>query len=154
MSMRRKGREHALQCLFQHDLTGSREHTPEAGSETDSRDLLSSRQFADQLVDGVIGHLDVIDDVIRSCAENWSLDRMAVVDRNILRMAVYELLYLKDIPPRVSLDEAIEISKKYGGAESSSLINGILDHVLREADQLLDKRKDIPGEIHAGNGSV
>jgi N utilization substance protein B len=86
-------------------------------------------EFASVLVRGVSAHRDEIDHVIQESSRNWKLDRMARVDRNILRMAVFELMHLPEIPKKVTLNEAIEIGKRYGSEDSSAFINGILDHI-------------------------
>ncbi len=87
------------------------------------------RSFFTQLARGVLTHKDEIDDVINGASDNWRLSRMAIVDRNILRLSVYEILYIDDIPPSVTINEAIEIAKRYGSADSPSFINGILDNI-------------------------
>ena len=83
--------------------------------------------FAKTLVDGVIQHRDVIDTAIEKHIHHWAMDRLSVVDRNVLRIAVFELLYLEDIPPAVTMNEAIEIAKQFGDSESGGFVNGILD---------------------------
>jgi len=88
-----------------------------------------AREFAHRLVSGVIRQKVEIDRVIERAAEHWKLQRMAKVDLTILRMSSYELLFCPDIPPNVSIDEAIEISKRYGSGESPTFINGVLDQV-------------------------
>jgi N utilization substance protein B len=88
------------------------------------------RPFFRELAVGVLAHQGEIDAAIEAASENWKLSRMAVVDRNILRFSTYELLFLDDIPPSVTINEAIEISKRFGTAESPSFINGILDNIL------------------------
>jgi N utilization substance protein B len=90
-----------------------------------------SKAFAEGLVRGVNTEQQRLDDLIATAAEHWRVGRMAVVDRNVLRMAVYELLHDAEVPPAVVIDEAIEIAKKFGSAESGSFINGILDAVRR-----------------------
>ncbi len=85
------------------------------------------RKFAEDLVRGTLNRLDDIDAMIEKVTENWLLKRMAAVDRNILRFAAYELLYRKDIPPAVTINEAIEIAKKFSSTESAPFINGVLD---------------------------
>lgn len=85
--------------------------------------------FCEQLVKGVSEHKDAIDKLLQTSSTNWKVGRMAVVDRNILRIGVYELQHLRDIPPRVTLNEAIEIGKRYGTTDSGAFINGILDKV-------------------------
>lgn len=134
---RRKAREHALQILFQLDV---RKDKPSAAilkhfwAEYNSDDEIKA--FAEEIVKGTYKHLSEIDDLIRKCAKNWSLDRMAVVDRNVLRLAVYEILHRMDIPTSVTINEAIEIAKKYGTDESGAFVNGILDRVARESGKL------------------
>jgi len=130
MGERRKSRECALQVLYSIDISNApveqslnlfwREHA-EASSEV--------VVFAEAIVGGTISKLEEIDSVISSNSANWKISRMAAVDRNILRMAIYELLYLKDIPKRVTINEAIEIAKIFGTEESKSFINGILDKI-------------------------
>ena len=85
--------------------------------------------FCDQLVRGVSQHREAIDKLLQDSSTNWRVARMAVVDRNILRMGVFEIQHLQDIPPRVTLNEAIEIGKRYGTGESGAFINGILDKI-------------------------
>jgi len=89
----------------------------------------SVREFADSLIKGVIEKLADIDGKIDKFADNWELKRMAVVDRNILRMATFELLYLSDIPPKVTINEAVELAKRYGDVNSGRFINGIVDKI-------------------------
>jgi len=85
------------------------------------------REFADLLVRGTVEHLDEIDQAIQGVSTHWKIHRMACVDRNILRMAAYELFHVREVPKRVTLNEAIEIAKRYGAEESWAFINGILD---------------------------
>jgi transcription antitermination protein NusB len=92
---------------------------------------LEVREFCTQLVLGTLDRLAVIDELLGEASENWSLNRMGIVDRNILRLASYELLDRPDIPPSVSLDEAIEIAKKYSTPDAAIFINGVLDRVKR-----------------------
>jgi N utilization substance protein B len=94
------------------------------------------RAFAEETVTGTFKHLRTVNAKILACAKNWSLDRMAIVDRNVLRMAVYEILYRRDIPPSVTINEAIELAKKYGTDESGAFVNGILDCVARMAGKV------------------
>lgn len=89
------------------------------------------RRFAERIVKGAIEHMEEIDSVIRKYAEHWVLERMAMVDRNILRAAVYELFYEKATPPAVVINEALEIAKKFSMRESSAFINGILDKIAK-----------------------
>ena len=87
------------------------------------------QKFATELVKGTVKHLDEINDLISSYAKNWQMKRMAVIDRNVIRMGSFELLFLEDIPPKVSINEAVELAKKYGDIESSKFVNGILDKI-------------------------
>ena len=128
---RRKAREYALQILFQHDFVESRSglEFPEdckPGNTEKNEDL---RKFAMELVSGTLKYREEIDSILRQAAENWKMERMAVVDRNILRCAVYEIIYRNDIPAAVSINEALEIAKKYSSLESVGFINGLLDKI-------------------------
>jgi len=87
------------------------------------------RDFTTALVTGVIERRDEIDACIQECSTNWSLERIGLVERNILRFAIYELCFLPDIPPNVTINEAVEVAKKYGTEEAPAFINGILDHI-------------------------
>jgi N utilization substance protein B len=131
MGARRKARELALQMLFQHDMSGN---TPEM-IVTTFDDLQKSkpntREFAVRIFQGTVDHMTEIDDMIQAQAENWRLSRMAVVDRNIIRMSVYEFMHENDTPKLVIIDEAIEIAKKFGTQKSPQFINGILDGILK-----------------------
>ncbi len=91
------------------------------------------QEFALRLITGTRDTLDVVDKKLASVARNWEISRMAVVDRNILRMAIFELLYCDDIPPKVTINEAIELGKRFSTANSGSFINGILDRVKNQA---------------------
>jgi N utilization substance protein B len=129
---RRKGREYAFQFLFQFDFTGK---TPDDKDFEqfwmDKDGEPEIREFAEDIVYGTISHLQEIDSTIERAAEHWVLQRMAVADRNILRSAAYELLYRKDIPSAVTINEAIEIAKRYSTGDSAPFINGILDTIAR-----------------------
>lgn len=129
MGSRREGRELALQALYSFDLNPMElkqslvlfwEHNLAAPT---------VRDFAEQLVLGVTEHRDEIDRIIEEKSKNWSLGRMARIDLNILRIAVYELRYRPDIPKNVTINEAIEVAKKFGTDESAAFINGIIDEV-------------------------
>lgn len=130
--MRRQSREIALQTLFQIDFSPK---TPAAdllaliGGDFD-RDTLS---YSEQLVDGVRGHLREIDALIQISSPRWKLERMAGVDRNLLRLATFEMVFSEHkVKPSIAINEAIEIAKVFGTTESSAFINGILDQVQRE----------------------
>lgn len=129
---RRKGREYAFQLLFRCDFTGKDpDRTDLDEFWTDKDGDAEIREFTEDIVYGTIRHLSDIDAAIRKAAENWVLERMAAADRNILRFAIYELLYRRDFPSTVTINEAIEIAKKYSTNESASFINGILDKIAK-----------------------
>ena len=130
---RRKARELALQMLFQHEFTGQRaDFRAVEDLDPAKKEHQEIRKFSEELVNGTLIHLKEIDSRIMEVAEHWKMDRMASVDRNIMRFAVFELLYRKDIPPKVTINESLEIAKKYSSSESASFINGLLDKVARE----------------------
>lgn len=101
----------------------------------------NSRGFAEQLVQGVLEHRQQIDDLITRNTINWNIDRFAIIDRNILRIAAYEMLYCKDIPPIVSINEAVDIAKKYSTPDSGKFVNGILDKLRRVVTRRDDSEK-------------
>lgn len=128
---RRSARELALQMLFQLDLSGNdAEHILRHFDDV-KRAREDVRRFATRLFSGTVEHREEIDDLISRQAERWKMSRMAAVDRNIIRMSVYELLYEKETPRLVVIDEAIEIGKRFGNEKSSQFINGILDGILK-----------------------
>ena len=131
MGARRKARELALQMLFQHDMSGNVPDMIISTFEELQKSKANTRDFATKIFRGTVDHLDEIDEMITVQAENWRLSRMAVVDRNIIRMCVYEFLHEGDTPKLVIIDEGIEIAKKYGTQKSSQFINGILDGILK-----------------------
>jgi N utilization substance protein B len=133
MGRRRKAREVALQFLYQLDLQGEDDPTPHA-DEFWARHPVDpeTRAFADALVQGTKRNQAKTDELLQQYAEHWDLERMSVVDRNILRLAGFELLWRADVPAKVAINEAIEIAKKFGTAESSRFINGVLDRIHKE----------------------
>jgi len=141
MSLRRKGRELALQILYQWDI-----HRKTSGWLEDfwaqNPAHSEAKSFAETLVNGVVTHADELDGLLGRYAEHWTVHRMAITDRTVLRMAVYELLYLPDVPARVTLNEAIEVVKLFGDEQSGSFVNGILDRILREDPRLQSKARE------------
>src|SRR5690242_21333169 len=129
MTRRSRAREVALQLLFQRDLN---KRIDRAILERFVRDRLRDETlvpFCLGLYDGVAAHQADIDRRLSEAAENWRLARMPVVDRNVLRLGAYELLHTPDTPPNVALDEAIELARRYGSADSSAFVNGVLDRL-------------------------
>jgi N utilization substance protein B len=131
MGSRRKSRELALQMLFQYDMSGNTPAMILTTFEELQRVKPPVRDFAAKILEGTIHHIEEIDAMIVQQADNWRLSRMAVVDRNIIRMSIYEFLHEPDTPKLVIIDEAIEIAKKFGTQKSSQFINGILDGILK-----------------------
>jgi N utilization substance protein B len=133
MGKRRKTRELALQILFRLDL-GQENLTDKMleGFLNDNAASEDIKEYTRILVKGTVDNTKEIDRIISEYSENWSIDRMASVDRNILRFSIYELLQRYEIPSSVIINEAIEIAKKYGTEESGSFINGILDTIAKE----------------------
>ena len=129
MGTRRKGRELALQALYQIEITGDASAAAVDLFLSHFEGSAQAKEFARRLVSGVVSQRPDIDRVIEECTENWKLGRMAKVDLLILRMAAYELIFCPDIPLNVSLDEAIEIGKRFGTGDSGSFINGVLDQL-------------------------
>lgn len=152
MGKRREARERAVQFLFQHDLNppedlgaaleqfwesqrsaaiAEEKGTANWGQAVDlpppTTEEAAVRLFADPLIRGVLEHRDQCDEVIKTHAKNWELHRIAAVDRNILRLAIYEMLHREDIPPVVSINEAVDIAKKFSTQDSGKFVNGILD---------------------------
>ena len=130
---RRKAREYALQILYQCDLTKNspdRLNFEAFWRENPAPDDVKA--FTEEIVRGTLKNLARIDSLIKSVVEHWEMKRMAAVDRNILRFATYELLYKNDVPAAVTMNEAIEIAKKFSAKESSSFINGLLDRIARK----------------------
>ena len=132
MKKRTRAREIALQFLYQIDLRGA-DLLAEARNfiKGEERDAETAR-FALRLVQGTFEHKDELDKTIQAVAQNWNISRMAVVDRNVLRLATYELLHCEDIPPKVAINEAIELGKRYSTQNSGAFINGILDKIMNK----------------------
>jgi N utilization substance protein B len=129
---RRRAREYALQILFQIDFKGKEITDKDLNAFWSDKNVSEDiKEFTESLVKGTLNKLNEIDTKIEKIAENWILKRMAAVDRNILRLAAYEILYAKDIPSAVTINEAIEIAKKFSTTEAAPFINGILDKLAK-----------------------
>jgi len=134
MGDRRRGREYALQLLYQLDVGKGNEEEAAATFWEGKQDPSESRAFAERLVKGTLEHLDEIDAILREGLQHWRLQRIAAVDRSVLRMAVFELRYDRETPPVVVIDEAIELAKRFGGEESGAFVNGVLDGVRKRIE--------------------
>jgi len=130
---RRQGRELALQVLYQCEFN------PQSVAEAVKHFMAwaeaepDSQAFAMALAEGVVAHREDLDARLAEVAEHWSVDRMAAVDRNILRIGVYELMFSPDVPAKVVINEAIELSKKFSSVSSSRFVNGVLDAISKKA---------------------
>lgn len=123
-----------MQLLYQLDMSGGdpRQVRDQYWRELEEPADADTREFSARLIDGVLDKSAEIDDLITSYSTNWKVSRMATVDKNILRLAIFELLHCSDIPIKVTLNEAVEIAKRFGTADSSAFVNGILDNVARD----------------------
>ena len=130
MRRRTLAREHALKILYQFDITKRPMDAVVTSywqaEETKDPEIIS---YANLLVTGVGGNIQDIDHKISDYATNWQIKRMAIIDRNVMRIGLYELQHTVDIPPKVAINEAVELAKKYGDLESSKFVNGILDKI-------------------------
>jgi N utilization substance protein B len=141
MGSRHQARERALQILFQYDIHGRPGLWLDLfWKENEATDEVKT--FAEQLVAGVLKKKHELDALIGKYATNWKISRMPIVDRNILRAGVYELLWMDDVPAKVTVNEAIELAKSFGDDEASKFVNGILDQVLNKELALAAKRRE------------
>lgn len=141
MRVRSKAREVALCILYQVEI--SQRSTEDLWAcylenYPQKQDVLD---FATTIVEGVLGNLARLDEHIKAYARNWEIERMAVIDRNVLRIAIFELLFLEDVPPKVSINEAIELAKRFGDTDSPRFVNGILDKIYKMESEKFNKRK-------------
>jgi len=155
MGVRREARERAVQFLYQHDLNSPADLEAELGHFWRSQQVVledrkhvgpvtpaepapptaheaAVRLFADPLIKGALEHRDESDQIIQKFAQNWSLRRIAAVDRNVLRLAIYEMFHREDIPPVVSINEAVDIAKKFSTEDSGKFVNGLLDRIKQD----------------------
>jgi N utilization substance protein B len=140
MRERRLAREVALQAIYAQELSGNNIKTVAADIIDKSEELSDElKSFAGEIFRLATLNKKELDDYIKTKSENWTFDRIAIIDRLIIRMAICEFLYFEDIPPKVSISEAIEIAKKYSTDDSSAFVNGILDAVLH---LIMEKKPD------------
>ncbi len=132
---RRKARERALQILFQVDMGGNDPKEAMKNMDESFGPVYNNVEFVEKIVMGTLTNLACIDKNISSISQDWNIERMASVDRNIIRLAFYEILFCSDIPNNVSVNEAVELGKVYGGEESARFINGILGKVLANPEE-------------------
>ena len=154
MTRRSRGREVALQVLYQVEQNPGM--SPDEVRRFIQRRLLEDRklcEFTEGLIDGVQEHQAQIDTMISQVAENWRLDRMAAIDRNILRLGAYEMLFRPEVPAKVAINEALELAKRYSTAQSSRFVNGILDRVLQYQIQEASPQPDLEASQEPATGS-
>jgi N utilization substance protein B len=153
MGVRREGREAAIQFLYQRDLGGGA-FVADLEEFYAFRGLSpSARRFCEGLVKGALAHSAEVDVALREHTQNYELGRLSAVDRNILRLAIHEMLFCSDIPPVVSINEAIDIAKKYGTEESGRFVNGVLDKIkatLKRPDRTPVTKQENRGIAPAG----
>ncbi len=150
MGSRHQARERALQILFQYDIHGRPGLWLDVfWKENEATDV--AKAFAERLVAGVVEKKKELDSLIGKYATNWKIGRMPIVDRNILRAGVYELLWMDDVPAKVTVNEAIELAKSFGDDEASKFVNGILDQVLNKELTLAGKRREASGVKGVGS---
>ena len=135
MGARRDARVAVLMALYSHEIARG-EDIPLIEEQTLGFHEVpaSSKLFFTALLEAVLNNLDEVNTIINEKAENWDIDRIAIIDKNILRLGVTELLYFDDIPPKTTINECIELAKQFGSSESARFINGLLDGILRHLD--------------------
>jgi N utilization substance protein B len=142
MGRRRKAREETLRILYRLEFDNrSLEETIDQYWEN-KRAHRATREYSTWLVSGVISHLKKIDTIIQQASEHWRISRMALIDRNIIRIAAFELLYEENIAPAIIINEAIEIAKMYSGEEAATFVNGILDAIRKNLKKIKKSLKD------------
>lgn len=135
MTERRQAREWAVQLLFQRDFNPTELDVAISDFWHEKSPSDRARAFTEALVQGVEANRAVIDERMQQYADNWDVRRMAAVDRNILRLAVYEMLFRDDIPPVVTINEAVDLAKDFSGRQSGKFVNGILDRICQDLDR-------------------
>lgn len=129
MRKRTQAREFALQLLYQHEINPDEPEKIFQAFWESNEASPDVREFTERLVRGTLGNLKQIDQIVMKYAENWQLHRMAAVDRNILRFAAYEIIFCEDVPPKVTINEAVNIAKKFSQEDSGKFVNGVLDRI-------------------------
>ena len=139
MSSRRRAREVALKTLYQVEITEFPwQNLIQENAQQDKLDQINL-EFASNLVKSVLEHEEKLDDLIKAKLEHWDLERVNLMDKNVLRLAIAEMLYFPEIPIKVSMDEAIELAKKYSYAEAGGFVNGILDAIAKTNKEIISR---------------
>ena len=139
MRSRTLAREIALQLLYEYDTTRELARERIESFLTKNARYSEVQEYGKILVEGVVRHRDEFDGIIQKVAEHWALNRMPVVDRNVLRLGIFELIYNRDVPHKVVINEAVDIAKKYGSADSGRFVNAILDRIRKEHTGLAEE---------------
>lgn len=142
MGQRRKAREHTLRILFQMEFEDSNPHEALDQYWKSRKTTAEIKEYSTWLAKGIASNQKTIDSLIQSVSEHWRISRMALIDRNILRMAVFELLYEDNIAPAIVINEAIEIARRYSGDEAATFVNGILDAVRKTLEKEKKQSKE------------
>lgn len=145
MGRRRKAREHTLKILFQLEFENSEDEKTLSQYWKNKKVPGEIKDYGNWLIQGISSHRATIDNLIQSVSEHWRVTRMALIDRNILRMAVFELLFEENIAPAIVINEAIEIARKYSGDDAATFVNGILDAVRKKIEK---NKKETKGKGH------
>lgn len=145
MGSRHLSRSIAMQSLYEWDFFGRKSGDLDKIIEHNIKEFgagLEDQDFSRQLIKGVASNIDKIDNIIGKAAPQWPIDQIAIIDRNVLRIGLYELLYGKreEVPPKVAINEAIELAKTFGGENSGKFVNGVLGTIYKEVDQIKDKK--------------
>ena len=139
MSSRRRAREVALKTLYQIEITESPwQKLFQENSQQDNLDKIS-QEFARNLVQKVLEHQEKLDNLIKAKLEHWDFERVNIMDKNVLRIALAEMLFFPEIPVKVSMDEAIELAKKYSYTEAGAFVNGILDAIAKSSKEIISR---------------
>jgi N utilization substance protein B len=146
MGKRRKARESTLQILFQLEFDDAKPENVIHSFWKNKKATKEIKEHSRWLVEGITSHIESIDRLIQSVSANWRIPRMAIVDRNVLRIAVFELLHGEDLAPAIVINEAIEIAKKYSSDEGATFVNGILDAIRKE----IQEKKNLSKETNNG----
>lgn len=141
MSARRKARELTLKALYAHEISGSNAQQVSDDIIWTSLIKEEAKKFSQALFEKVLQNIDRIDSLIKSSVKSWEFSRIALIEKNILRIGVCELLFFSDIAPAITINESIELGKKYGGKDSKNFINGVLDYIAKglEKEKFLTK---------------
>jgi N utilization substance protein B len=140
MGSRSSGREYALQMLFAHEVGGGSAEQVIAAFWRETPGDPEGREYADAAVRGAVAELGRVDEAIRKASTNWRLERMARVDRNVLRLGAWELMLRLDVPRAVILDEAVELAKRFGSEDSGAFVNGVLDRLASDVGRVDEGR--------------